>query len=339
MRDLLAIFMLGAAIWGLIPGPHVLSTAQAQDSVKVFSLQRRDKESKQPPRELNDANVYGLSWRFKWAEIEPQEDQYDWQPIDTAMTTTKNSGKKVMLRIVAGVNSPDWLYNTGAKAFEFRNTHLSQPRYYRDSLRMLIPWDEAYLSKWEKFIRAFGQRYNGHPSIYSIQMTGGGYIGEMNLPKAYAQWRQMGYTDEKLIATWKRIIAAYQLAFPDTPTNLDINEPLGRRSNVLEPVVAYVLATYPRKVYLQNNGLRADFPHDNRIRRILREASSTTIVGYQMIGGKGWLDQQAGDRMSAFRNAIEDHASYVEVYAADVRDPAQQRALQFLATRSEEKRP
>ena len=138
-----------------------------------------------------------------------------------------------MLRIVAGLNSPDWLSHAGAKPFEFRNTDLAHPQNYRENLRMFIPWDEVYLSKWEKFIRAFGQRYNGHPSLYSIQMTGGGYIGEMNLPKAQAKWQQVGYADEKLIAAWKRIIAAYQRAFPDTPTNLDINEPLGRRTKAI----------------------------------------------------------------------------------------------------------
>jgi hypothetical protein len=339
MRNLFTRFMLIFTIWGVIVGPYVLRMAQAQDAVKVFSLQRRDKELRQGPQELEDAYIYGLSWRFKWSEIEPQEGQYNWQPIDTAVAMTSSPGKKVMLRVVAGINSPDWLYNIGARPFEFRNTHLAHPQSYRENLRMFVPWDEIYLSKWEKFIRAFGQRYNAHPSIYSIQMTGGGHIGEMNLPKAHTKWKRVGYTDEKLIGTWKRIIAAYQQAFPDTPTNLDINEPLGKRSNVLEPVVAHVLASYPRKVYLQHNGLRADFPQNHPIRHILRQASNTTVVGYQMVGGKGWLDQQAGDRMAAFRIAIEDRASYVEVYAADVRDPAQQRALQFLATRSEEKRP
>jgi hypothetical protein len=238
-----------------------------------------------------------------------------------------------MLRVVAGVNSPDWLEQAGAKRFDFRNTDLAHPQNYRQNLRMFVPWDEVYLAKWEKFIRAFGQRYQAEPSIYSIQMTGGGYIGEMNLPKAQAQWQQLGYSDEKLIAAWKRIIDSYQQAFPKTPTNLDINEPLARRSHVLEPVVAYVLATYPRKVYLQHNGLRADFPQEHRIRRTLQQASSTTIVGYQMVGGKGWLDQQTGDRMVAFRIAIEDHASYVEVYASDVRDAELKGALEYLAHR------
>ncbi len=170
--------------------------------------------------------------------------------------------------------------------------------------------------------------------MYSIQMAGGGHIGEMNLPKAYQKWQRVGYTDEKLINAWKHIVDAYQKAFPDTPTNLDINEPLGKQSDVLRPIVTYVLTTYPRKVYLQHNGLKADLPRNLRVRQILREASNQTIVGYQMVGGKDWLAQQTGDRMAAFRNALEDQADYVEVYASDVQDPDQRNALEFLANSS-----
>ena len=41
--------------------------------------------------------------------------------------------------------------------------------------------------------------------------------------------------------------------------------------------------------------------------------------------------------MTAFRNALEDRVSYLEVYASDVRDPGQRGALQSLTTRPERK--
>jgi hypothetical protein len=314
--------------------PHL---AIAQDGVKIFALQKPVNGRKHDVPELHDPLIYGLSWRFKWQAIESQDDRYQWELIDRALEVTRKGGKKLMLRVVAGINTPEWLYQAGGKAFPFSNADLAHPQHYAESLRMPIPWDEVYLAKWEEFINAFGERYNGNPDIYSIQMTGGGHIGEMNLPKAHKKWQQVGYSDEKLIAAWKRIINAYQKAFPDTPTNLDINEPLGRRSKVLEPVVSYVVATYPGKVYLQHNGLKEDLPKDHHIRQTLREASRKTLVGYQMLGGKGFLDKQVGDRVIAFRNALEDHASYVEVYASDVRDPGLKAALQFLASEANRK--
>jgi hypothetical protein len=326
------IFSLGLclAVFGASLGGGLAGTPLGQ--VKIFSLQRPDQDPTQEPPELRSPWIYGLSWRFKWRTIEPHQGQYRWDLIDSALAVTGQSGKKAMLRITAGINSPDWVYQAGARPFAFRNLDLAHPEHYPARLRMPIPWDDVYLAAWEAFIHTFGKRYNGHPHIYSIQMTGGGHIGEMNLPKAHTQWLQVGYTDAKLIAAWKRIIAAYQRAFPDRPINLDINEPLGRRSHVLEPIVAYVLTAYPHKVYLQHNGLKADFPRDHRLRRIIREASTKTVVGYQMVGGKGFLERQTGDRWAAFRQAWEDGASYLEVYASDIRDPTQQEALQRLST-------
>jgi hypothetical protein len=327
-RDALcALIVVGSA---LILGQCVW--AVADEKIKIFSLQKSDGESKPAPPELSDPYVYGISWRFKWSALEPREGEFRWDVVDKALATTRQAGKKAMLRVVAGVNSPDWLKSAGAMPFAFRNTDLAHPQNYRDNLSMFVPWDEVYLSKWGALIRALGQRYSGHPEIYSIQMTGGGYIGEMNLPKAIAQWQAVGYTDKKLIAAWQRIIDTYQEAFPQTPTNLDLGEPLGRNhSNVLEPVVSYVLSNYPRKVYLQHNGLKADLPQHHRVRQILRAASRKTLVGYQMVGGKDWLPQQTGDRQLAFRKALEDRASYIEVYASDIRDPEQRSALAMLA--------
>ena len=273
-----------------------------------------------------------MSWRFRWKTIEPGEGEYNWELIDKALQVTSNAGKKIMLRVTAGMFTPDWVYQAGVKPFEFSNTDLAYPENFPKTTKMPIPWDEVYLGKWEEFIHAFGQRYNGNPHIYSIHMAGGGHIGEMNLPLAHAKWQQAGYSDEKLIAAWKRIIDAYQKAFPNTPTNLNIGEPLGRnQSHVLKPVVSYALAIYPRKIYIQQNGLRADFPISSPIRQIIREASATTVVGYQTLGGKGFMDQQTGDRLTALRNALEDHVSYIEVYAGDVRDPEYRKAFQFLA--------
>lgn len=309
------------------------SYGMAQEPVKIFSLQRPDSDPQAAIPELNDPLVYGLSWRFRWQTIEPQEAHYNWEPIDTAIAITGKASKQVMLRIVAGMHTPDWVYHAGAEPVDFRNTDLAHPQNYPISARMPRPWDDIYLAKWEAFIQTLGQRYSGNPHLYSIQMSGGGHIGEMNLPKAFTVWRQAGYTDAKLIAAWKRIIDAYQLAFPETPTNLAINEPLRRKhSDVMQPVVAYVLSTYPHKVYLQHNGLKAVFPQESRIRRLLRQAASETRIGYQMVGGTGFLDTQTGDRFTAFQHALEDHASYVEVYAQDVRHPGLRQALHVLAS-------
>src|SRR6266498_1420795 len=161
----------------------VMLLEAGSEPVKIFALQRPDVSPDQVAPQLSEARdplVYGLSWRFRWKTIEPQEGQYNWQPLDKALEITGNAGKKVILRMVAGIHTPDWVYQAGAKPFDFSNKDLARAEHYAESLRLPIPWDESYLAKWEAFIQAFGKRYNGNPHIYSVAMSGAGHIDEMN---------------------------------------------------------------------------------------------------------------------------------------------------------------
>jgi hypothetical protein len=102
-----SVLILGQPSWSV-----------AEESVKIFSLQKVEDLNSNPP-ELNAAYVDGLSWRFGWQRIEPQEGQFSWSTIDQVLEVSSRAGKKVMLRVVAGINSPEWVYRAGAKPFEF----------------------------------------------------------------------------------------------------------------------------------------------------------------------------------------------------------------------------
>ncbi len=181
MKSICIVFTLLVAIWSAF---SIQATAvPPQSQVKIFSLQSPNRVQKHKLLELNDPLVYGVSWRFHWKTIEPQEGQYHWDLIDQAIHITSNADKKVMLRVVAGRRTPAWVYQAGAQPFHFRNTDLYHAKNHPDTMVMPIPWDAVYLAKWEKLIRALGKRYNSNPHIYSVQMAGGGHIGEMNLPK------------------------------------------------------------------------------------------------------------------------------------------------------------
>jgi hypothetical protein len=64
---------------------------------------------------------------------------------------------------------------------------------------------------------------------------------------------------------------------------------------------------------------------------MLRAAAETTTVGYQMLGGGKFLDQETGDRRKCFERAVGDQCKYVEVYREDLRDPKWQAAVEYLA--------
>lgn len=290
-------------------------------------------------RELTDPLLYGISWKFRWKTLEPAQGQYDWGLVDRDLQLAARAGKKVALRVYSGIESPDWVYTAGAVPFDFSNSDVLNPGQYSSPLRMPVPWDPTYLVQWTDFVREFGSRYSGNPDIYLIEMAGAGFIGEMSLPHSSAdvltRWRQAGFTDQADVDAWKRIIDSYRSAFPQTPSALDIGEPLGYgKSNVMTAVTDFCLEKYPQKVFLQQNGLQAGYEHSiNPVRLILRQAATRTVIGYQMYGGKGTiLSAKTGDRRTAFRVAIEDGAQYVEVYDADIGDSANHDALSYLAS-------
>jgi hypothetical protein len=240
-----------------------------------------------------------------------------------------------MIRVIAGIYTPAWVLHR-VKTVTISNRYMYNPKNFPAKVTMAVPWGAAYLALWKSFISAFGRRYNGNPHIYSVAMAGGGYLGEMSLPTDVKKWRAAGYSDAAYISCWKTIISAYRAALPNTHTNLGIDEPFGSAmaTNVVKPVVAFATSAGAKNSYIQNNGLRASIlGRIGPYRAAIRAASHVTRVGWQMYGGEGTPQNRAtGNRRQAFQVAIQDHASYVEVYASDIFDRANASALLYLAS-------
>jgi hypothetical protein len=196
---------------------------------------------------------------------------------------------------------------------------------------MPVPWKRRFLRLWRAFIGRFARRYDGNPTLYSVQMPGCGFQGEMALPTDVQKWLAAGYEDPRLIRCWKRVTKRYRRTFHSTHLNLDIGEPfLGLLdTHVMHPVVRFATRDGIRKAYIQQNGLRAGLLGTlGPYRRTIRRESRETRVGYQM----GHEATTAAGLHKAFKVALQDHVSYVEVYSSDVLDPADQDALRYLAS-------
>jgi len=184
----------------------------------------------------------GVSARTDWGKLEPVDNQYDWSYIDEILAVAASSKKKVMLRIVSAWMSPDWVYDAGAEAFWYTEKHNN------DQLsRMPVPWDAVYLRKWRDFIQALGARYNNNPNLAVIAITGASRSSEMYLPNAdkdIKQWYDIGYSDQKIVNTWKTIIDEFADAFPDTALILPVSIILDN-DEVTTEIVEYGTDKYP----------------------------------------------------------------------------------------------
>jgi len=266
--------------------------------------------------------------------MEPQPAAYRWDALDAAHDLTVAKKKWLMVRVTAGMGSPAWVYDRGCRKITFpaEDTHFMKPGTQQ---AMPVPWDEAYLAAWERFLKAFGEHLHDWKNLYCIQMTGGGFIGEMHLPNqsagVIAQWEAAGISDEKLIAMWQRIIRTYDETMPPgVGLALDLGQPF-KRSRATPAVFAWALEKYPTRVWFQQNGLNERVTAEGQYAKMLREAARTTTVGYQMLGGGRFLDEQTGDRRKCFERAIGDGCRYVEVYRQDLLDPKWQSAVDYLA--------
>jgi Domain of unknown function (DUF4832)/Beta-galactosidase len=112
-------------------------------------------------------------FRIYWKFIEPEQGQYRWDLLDTALKTARSRGQTLMLRIApygtgAAQDVPDWYRvmlgdETGKLRLEKWRTDPEDPRYVRHFGAM---------------IRALGARYDGNPDLESVDMAMVGAWGE-----------------------------------------------------------------------------------------------------------------------------------------------------------------
>ena len=147
---------------------------------------------------------YSMVFQYvSWKELEPVEGKYDFEAWEKKWGHPRAIGKHVVLRVYVDYPSkpsglPDWLRNKGVKESPYRDHGGGNSPDYNHPQMVL---------SMERFIAAFGKRYNTHPRVAFIQLGLLGFWGE---------WHT--YPRSELYAsgaTQHRIVKAYQKAFPD----------------------------------------------------------------------------------------------------------------------------
>jgi hypothetical protein len=259
----------------------------------------------------------GNSWVLDWRYLEPAPGQYRWQLVDAAISDSAATGKPVFLRVLAGINSPAWVFSVAHPIAIPATT-------YTPAGTLPAPWDRGFLNAWEAFIAAYGARYDGNPYIALIETAGTGIYGESYLPGGAQIWEAAGYTETIYEATIEEIVERYLTAFTHTPIALDVS--IGvvgvGGQNVMAPLVAWVSQHYRTRVYMQQNGLSATTVAGRQA------VTKTPLFGLQMVGPTS--QSRTGSLCAAFAVALADKAEYVEVYYSDVINAANYGALRYL---------
>lgn len=123
--------------------------------------------------------------RLAWSYLEPVEGVYNWQLIDSIINRWIAWGHTISFRITCKETeivyaTPEWVRKAGAKGKFIDHPDL-----------MIKAWapdygDPVFLSKLEKFHRAFAARYDGKPWVEYIDIGSIGEWGEGHT--AYSGW-------------------------------------------------------------------------------------------------------------------------------------------------------
>ena len=266
---------------------------------------------------LVNPNLDGFSLRAGWEQVEPSEGNYDWSLFDAVVDYAAEYDKKVMLRIIAGARSPDWVYEAGAYRYTFIDDNPWHDTY-GEELSVPIPWDEVYQEKWANLVAVFGERYANHPAVKIVAITGPGHGGEMHLGDKDNEeaWTAMGYTTAAMTQAWIDAIDTFRAAFPNQHLTIGIAHPVsfGAPYQVVAGVADYAAEM---GVGLQGNWLSAKLNPEFDLYQCVAAHSEHATVGFQEL---------CSAQRSTFGGALADaldlgyaaNACFIEFYASDI---------------------
>lgn len=313
---------------------------------------------------LENPLIKGVLVAERWADIEPEEGNYNWSQLDEKIIEIASSGKRVILNIMtSGVNVPQWVIERGAKTFTFKATNPNQP-IYGQTFTVPLYWDETYLSYKKKFIKELGKRYANNPAVAGVMVS---FLGTINndwyIPKdryekgdglAYQELLDKGYTTNKMFNAGKETIDAWTSAFPKQALKLPIGKSIPDNGNSItalaEKILNYAYSTYPYKFYAQINALCSKIPEadDARIQNanaddplyLLKLLSQHPYhIGFQMLCDaakhserldKGHVNVSPKHILEWCINvALTYHPYYIEYWHADCENPDFQDILMY----------
>jgi hypothetical protein len=274
----------------------------------------------------DDSLVAGTYLGYYWAQLEPQNGQYNWQLIDNDMKPWVNNGKHVILRVSvagwthwqppdSGQGTPQWVYNRGVASVTEADGAI-KPQY----------WNPVFLQNLSNFVQAFANRYDGNTNIVAVEI-GVGDGGETkpdtyfnSNPKILQAWEGIGYTDQVWWGTVQHIIDMYRAAFHQMPLVVMPDATfIGNTAGYNEQLVLnYAVA---HNLWLQDNGLVAHrmLPALWKKVPVIAEQRNTTDL--------------SGDTMQQdVQAALQNNAVILMVFASDIAKNANQLALQQAAS-------
>jgi len=166
----------------LLNNPHMgFMTFQRFNGDKLNDITKEHKWTEGYPIEYQEWNGSLINenhpdtkmayWRVYWKFVEPEQGKYRWDMFDKALQTAHDRGQTLMLRIAPygmaqDQDVPDWYRTIVGFEPDIRQKWRTDPE------------NPLYTETFCNFIKAIGERYDGHPDLDSVDLSFIGYWGE-----------------------------------------------------------------------------------------------------------------------------------------------------------------
>lgn len=165
-------------------------------------------------------------FRVYWRFVEPEKGVYNWAMIDKVLRTAHARHQLVMLRIApygttAKEDVPAWYRNETGEKFNAKigedYQHTRPGRTPATAGWMVNPENPDYVKEFGGMIRALGERYDGDPDLYLVDLS------------ILGPWGEGAGADFLPPKVHRALIDAYLDAFHKTPLVVQLGDHLGDR--------------------------------------------------------------------------------------------------------------
>ena len=261
----------------------------------------------------NFSFVKGVLVRINWADLEPSNDNFDWSLVQNQIDSANVYGKKISLAI--GAIIPNWLTDSVQMvSYRFGNV--------TDSI--VVPWDSIFMNKWADLIQNIGNQFNADTTISLVYITNSSFNGfEMQLPSTVTpSWSSLGYTDQKMIDSWKSAIDAFNTSFPGHFLSNDYH-PINGSNIPTDSIYQYAVQTigtrYGASAWWWSQNNTSVYPSQYQVLQNSALSSFATV----QVARNGTNDSDllgAGGLQGTLQQAISDNICYWEIWEIDIKN-------------------
>ena len=146
---------------------------------------QHDEDSENPG--FTETVAYPDRINLSWRRLNPEPDVYDWEILDSRITAAREAGQRFSFRVYTMVGEsfgghqvPGWVLERGDVLLDG-----TMPNYHHCS----------YQDYWGRFVEALRQRYDGHPDIAFIDISGYGNFNEWSWTDEFTEWDERWAAD------------------------------------------------------------------------------------------------------------------------------------------------